>query len=172
MRNKGLVVLLVLCFCWCGWAQPVPEQWAKWAPLLGEWTGEGGGQPGQATAGVSTFRLDLQGKVIVRTNFAEYAATKDKPAFRHDDLMIIYRDDRTNQLRAEYLDSEGHIIRYLASEKDGEYTFVSEAADGQPRYRLIYTKPHDGTLTITFEIAPPGTPNAFRTYLRANARKR
>jgi hypothetical protein len=140
--------------------------------LLGEWIGEGGGQPGQANAGGSTFRLDLQGKVIVRTNFAEYPPAKDTPAFRHDDLMIIYRDEHTNQVHAEYFDNEGHVIHYIAFESEGAYVFLSEIVPAQAHYRLTYTKPQDGRVKITFEIASPDRPNEFHTYIQASARKR
>src|SRR5262249_54757443 len=51
--------------------------------LAGEWKGEGGGRPGQAATGGFSFNFELQGKVLVRRNFSEYAATPEKPAFRH-----------------------------------------------------------------------------------------
>lgn len=42
-------------------------------------------------------------------------------------------------------------------------------APGRPRFRLTYTKREGGTLAIKFEMAPPGTPDAFRTYLEGPA---
>ncbi len=81
--------------------------------LEGDWVGEGGGGPGQGT-GEFTFIPDLQGKVFVRKNFAEYPATKDKPAFRHDDLMIVHQKPG-DTIRATYWDSEGNTINYTVS---------------------------------------------------------
>ncbi|HVM94134.1 MAG TPA: hypothetical protein VMT67_15030 [Terriglobales bacterium] len=67
------------------------DRWAAWEPFLGTWQGAGSGQPGQGS-GEFTLERHLQGGVLVRHNFAEYPATKDKPASRHDDLMVIYGD--------------------------------------------------------------------------------
>ena len=52
--------------------------------LIGEWEGTGGGGPGSGK-GTFSFALDLQDKAIVRRNQAEYPATADRPAVRHDD---------------------------------------------------------------------------------------
>ena len=38
----------------------------------------------------------------MRKNYAEYPPTADRPAVRHDDLMIIYFDRASNQIRANY----------------------------------------------------------------------
>ena len=85
--------------------------------LIGNWEGLGQGGPGTGKGGFS-FVFDLQNKIIVRKNYAEYAATENSPATRHEDLLIIYVDSTTNR-----------------------------------------------TLTGKFEIAPPGQPEAFKTYL-------
>src|SRR5262245_46446671 len=74
--------------------------------LFGDWTGEGTGTPGNG-AGEFSFAYDLQNQVAVRKSFAEYPATKDSPASRHDDLMIVYREPAQDILRAIYFDSEG-----------------------------------------------------------------
>jgi len=51
-------------------------------------------------------------------------------------------------------------------------TCLSEKSGSQPRYRLSYAKLKDGTLRGRFEIAPPGQPEAFKTYLEWTARKK
>jgi hypothetical protein len=73
------------------------DPWRGLRFLLGNWTGEGGevGAGGEQTAigsGWFSFALDLQDNIIVRKNHAHYAATSEKPAYDHDDLMIIYPD--------------------------------------------------------------------------------
>jgi len=76
--------------------------WAPLAFLLGVWLGEGGGDPGQGT-GWFSFLPDLQGKILVRKNHADYPASADWPAFAHDDLLIVYKDVLGGALRAIYL---------------------------------------------------------------------
>jgi hypothetical protein len=117
--------------------------------------------------------LDLQDKVIVRKNRAEYPAAAGRPAATHDDLMVIYRAEGGAPTKAIYFDSEGHVIHYTASFSDdkGTLIFVSEAAPSTPRFRLSYRKGAEESVGIKFEVAPPGKPDAFRTYLEGRARR-
>src|SRR6202011_6405981 len=59
--------------------------------LTGDWLGEGGGAPGQG-AGEFSFRSELGGKALVRRNRADYPAAAGKPAFHHEDLMMIFQE--------------------------------------------------------------------------------
>lgn len=139
--------------------------------LLGDWRADGGGKPGEAVGGF-TFAPSLQDRVIVRTNYAEYPATADKPSSRHDDLMVLYATE-SGQLRADYYDSEGHVIRYVGSTpSSNELTLVSEVLSGAPRFRLNYRLTPDGVLGGRFEIAPPGKPESFAPYLAWTSRRR
>jgi hypothetical protein len=140
--------------------------------LVGQWKGEGGGQPGQAAAGGFSFSFELQGHVLVRRSFSEYAATSERPAFRHDDLMVVYQDQDGKGLRASYFDSEGHTIQYSValSEDKRTLTFISEPSQSQPRYRFIfYRQTQPDTLNFEFDIAPPGKPDAFAKYVDGKA---
>lgn len=141
--------------------------------LIGEWEGVGGGGPGEGK-GVFSFAFDLQNKAIVRKNYAEYPATASRPAVRHEDLIVIYLDHTSNQILANYFDSEGQQITYkvMPSADQEAATFLSEKSGSQPRYRLSYAKLKDGTLRGRFEIASPGQPEAFKTYLEWTARKK
>ncbi len=138
--------------------------------LVGDWVGEGAGQPGEATGGC-TFRMDLDGKVFVRNNWANYPATKDRPAFRHDDLMV---GSVTPQgVKSVYWDNEGHRIDYAVSAPEpGVVVFLSEAQSGAPRFRMTYRVVTKDALTLTFEIAPPGQPEAFKPYIQAKLRRK
>jgi hypothetical protein len=151
-------------------AQPAKQD-QRWAPLgflIGEWTGEGGGGPGQGSGGFS-FLPDQDGKILIRKNLANYPATKDKPAYSHTDLMIIYYDAA---LRAIYFDDEGHTIHYTVepSADGNSVQFLSDASASQPRYRLTYRKTGNDRVAIRFEIAPPG--KEFATYIEATARRK
>jgi hypothetical protein len=154
-------------------AQQTTSVWAPFEYLLGDWVGEGGGQPGQGT-GEFSFHPDLQNRILVRKNYATYPPTKDRPGFRHDDLMVVYRESESGPIRALYFDSEGHVIHYLvtASSEQKTIEFLSEALSSSPRYRLTYVKSGSDTLTLKFEIAPPGKPDSFSTYIEAKARRK
>ncbi len=146
------------------------QDWGPAQFLIGEWIGEGGGQPGQASAGSFSFTPDLQGTVLLRKSFAEYPAANGKPASRHDDLTVIYRDGESKRLRAMYWDNEGHVIQYEIRAAEGGVAFVSNGAAGAPRYRLTYTPSGPNLVKIKFEIAPPA--KDFATYLDATARRK
>lgn len=142
--------------------------------LTGDWIGEGGGNsPGQGTGGFS-FALDLQGKIMVRRNYADYPATGDKPASRHDDLMIIYRETPASPLKAVYFDSEGHVIDYSVeiSSDSGRIVFVTDAGSPGPRFRLSYIKSDENNVGIKFEMAPPDRPEEFSAYIDASAHRK
>src|SRR5436190_4028152 len=127
---NAIVLLLLLTSIAPAQAQaPQTKDAANWDSLrflLGEWIGEGTGAPGEGTGGFS-FELDLQDKVIVRKNHADYPAAKEKPAYSHTDLMVIYRevDDST---KAMYFDNEGHVIHYSVklSKDQTTLTFISD----------------------------------------------
>jgi hypothetical protein len=144
------------------------EDWGPAQFLVGHWTGEGTGQPGNGS-GAFSFAPDLAGHVLVRKSFAEYPAADGKPAFRHDDLTIVYRDETSHGLQAIYFDSEGHVIRYTVSPAGGGVVFLSDGAASQMRYRMTYTPAGKDSLKIKFEIAPPG--QEFTTYIEAGARR-
>lgn len=136
--------------------------------LIGQWTGEGSGQPGAGT-GAFSFTPDLQGKVLLRRSFAEYPATGGKPPSRHDDLMVVYHGE-AGALRAIYFDSEDHVIRYTGTGTAAGVAFVSDGKPDEVRYRLTYAATGKDTLTLEFEIAAPG--KDFSRYLDAGARRK
>jgi len=147
--------------------------WDNWRFLVGEWEAAGHGSPGEGK-GHFSFALDLQGKVIVRKSHTDYPAAAGRPAFAHDDLMVIYADEGGQKFRADYYDNEGHVIRYTASlSSDGQtVSFISDIVPAQPRFRLTYIKTTADTLGIKFEIAPPGAPENFKVYVEGTAHKK
>lgn len=171
--------LTLLCLCFFLFPAFAPAQQAKapdvWGPyrfLLGAWTAEGHGQPGQGN-GSFTFQLELQGKILVRRNHLDFPATAQRPAFTHEDLLVVYRDAGATPVRAIYFDSEGFVIHYTAafSEAGKVLTFLSDSSPQAPRQRLTYVQNEDGTLKVKFELAPPGKPEAFVTHVEGIARR-
>lgn len=146
--------------------------WDDWQYYLDEWIGQGTGEPGEGVGGFR-FDLDLQGQILMRRNFAEYPASDGKPAYRHDDLMIIYREPDGSS-RATYWDNEGHIIHYGAefSNDKNTLTFIGDIQPSAPRFRFTYQKMGNNTLSIKFEIAPPDKPEDFAPYIEAAAHRK
>jgi len=124
----------------------------KWSSLTGEWKGEN--QSG-APSGACGFYFDLAGHVMVRTNHAELSST----APPHDDLMVLTPDSAPDKAKATYYDNEGHVIEYLAewSADGNNLTFTSKAGPG-PQFRLTYKKLAPDSFSVSFDMAPPGTP--------------
>jgi hypothetical protein len=80
--------------------------------------------------------------------------------------MLLFSEN--GQLRAEYVDNEGHVIRYqIQAPSASTLVFLSEAGAPGPRFRLTYTWPSKDRLDLTFEIAPPGTASEFKPYIQA-----
>lgn len=144
---------------------------AKWSALVGDWSGEGTGSPGNG-AGTSSFKFDLQQQVLVRRSHSEYPASGGRPATVHDDLMVIY-PGVGNESHATYFDNEGHVIEYTATWSVGDetLTFVSKPASGTPQFRLTYKKIDSQTLTVDFEMAPPGQAGAFKAYVSGRLKR-
>jgi len=162
MRRLLLLLFIVL---------PVLTAAEDWTPiqfLIGEWTGQGAGEPGKST-GAFSFAPDLQGRILVRKSFAEYPAADGKPASRHDDLLIVYRDEVSHQLRALYFDSEGHVIPYAVQTITNGVVFTSENGREAARYRLTYTSVSADRMKMKFEVASPG--RGLATYLDAEMRR-
>ena len=105
MRTCGRDNRLHLVLFFAVLISPLPAQQASkdgFGPLdflLGDWVAEGGGAPGQGTGGFS-FAPDLQRAIVVRKSYAEYPATKDRPTYRHDDLMVIYKDSSAHRKKS------------------------------------------------------------------------
>ncbi len=133
--------------------------------LVGRWVADPDPQAPGVT-GWSVFEREAQGHALVRKNHAEYPATTQRPASVHDDVMVLYAEQ--GQLRAEYVDSEGHHIRYgVSAAGPSTLVFLSDAGVPGPRFRLTYAWTAKDRLTLLFEIAPPGTADGFKPYIRA-----
>lgn len=131
--------------------------------LAGEWVGEGSGEPGKGS-GEFSFRFELEGKALVRRSWAAYPAQDGRPATRHEDLMTVYPE--SGQLKALYVDNEGHVIHYTATALDkGEgVVFQSDPQPG-PAFRLTYRLKGAEAVNVAFAIAPPAQPAVFTTYV-------
>lgn len=165
-------VLFSICAAASAQQKPSAPNWDAWKFLQGKWVGDGYNEQTQGS-GYATFAPDLQNKVWVRHNHAEYPGTNGRPAQVHDDLMIIYFDSPSGETRAFYCDSEGHIIHYTASfSTDGkQLVFLGDAPASGPRYRLTYVITAPERMTVELDMAEPATPDTWQRIIAGRIRK-
>src|SRR5262245_35373081 len=94
MRFRSVISLAAICGTLIA-VQPTVAQTGnpleKLKFLTGDWVGEGSGAPGQMASATASFKYDLDTKVIIRKNRAEFAPKAgEKSGAVHEDLMIIY----------------------------------------------------------------------------------
>lgn len=126
----------------CAGVRCGPNPWEKIQFLMGEWTGQGTGDPGHGSGGYS-FGFDLDKRVLIRNNHADYPAANGRPAFSHHDLMIVYPEN--GNLRADYFDNKGHVIHFKV-----QFSTVNMVEFVDDHYRLTYTKLSDNKVGIKF----------------------
>ncbi len=128
--------------------------------------------PGQGK-GTSTFAPDLNGTVLLRKVHLDYPASKERAAFCHDDLLYVYHDPADDSVRAIFFDSESHVIPYSVSVAAGgdSIQFLSDAAPSGTRARMTYSRIGEDSVSEKFELAPPGKPDQFATYVEFVAKR-
>lgn len=122
MKNCLSLLLMSVLLCGHTFAQPVKtsDPWAGWQFLLGDWVATGSGEPGEAV-GHFSFSFDLDKKIIVRKNRADYPPRPGEArGFSHVDLLIVYPSPSDTQFRAIYFDNEGHCIICDTAMNSGE----------------------------------------------------
>ncbi len=148
--------------------------WPELAPLYGTWVGEGteGGLGAAAGRGEFEFRPELDERVVVRTNRAEYPESGGRPASTHRDLMIVFRG-ASGAPRATYWDTEGHVIDYEVRPLPAPdvVEFRTDPRAPGTAYRLTYRADGPDRLTGRFEVRS-GPTEPFRSYLVWSARRK
>lgn len=170
MKKLLIPVILLLAFVQFSLSQEVKTGWERWEYMMGEWKGEGSGQPGEGN-GMFTLKPKLGGNILERKGKTEIAATATHPALLHEDVMIIYKNWEGNPAKAIYFDNESHVIKYDITYSENKIVLTSEPNPSMPRFRLIYEKLEDKGLNIRFEIAMPNAPEEFKMYLEGKNRK-
>jgi hypothetical protein len=166
MKTKLFLVIVLLALCANSFGQN--SSWTKWTWLIGEWKGEGSGQPGQGS-GTFSFKTDLNEKVLVRKAHSEYPSKDNTAVTIHDDLLIVYFDFSGNPSKAIYFDNEGHTINYSISYSDKNIIFLSDKIPNVPTFRLTYTLLDNEMINTKFEMSRDGV--NFMTYVEGKSKK-
>jgi hypothetical protein len=162
----SMVILLTLTVTSFG---QQTSDWENWNWLMGEWIGEGSGQPGNGS-GTFTFSPELDRKILVRKSHSEYPATDNKPAVIHEDLLIVYLDENASPSKAIYFDNEGHTINYsITYPENKKIVLTSGKVSDSPVFRLTYTMDDAETVNTKFEISRDGS--NFMTYIEGRSKK-
>ena len=107
---------------------------------------------------------------MVRTNHADTPAANGRPAAKHDDLMVVYKDGST--IKADYWDNEDHAIHYTVTAPDAHTAvFLAPSTATSPGYKLTYSTTYGPVVTGKFELSAPNT-STFATYLSWQMKKR
>ena len=167
MKSKTFLLIALLSFAFNSFAQQNPS-WANWSWLIGEWKGEGSGQPGQG-GGTFSFQPDLDGKILVRKSHSEYPASGNRPATFHTDLMVVSLDCNGNPTKAIYFDNEGHTIHYTISYEPNTIILLSDKIQNTPFFRLTYSLLDNNEVNIRFEMSQDG--EKFTTYIEGKSAK-
>jgi hypothetical protein len=167
MKAKLIVTLAIIGLIGTCFGQQ-NSNWNKWNWLMGNWVGEGTGQPGQG-GGTFSFKHDLDKKILVRKSHSEYPATTGKKQVIHDDLMVVYMDYSGYPGKAIYFDNEGHTINYSISYPEKSIVFTSEKMPNVPVFRLTYSLLDDASVNTKFETSQDG--QKFMTYIEGKSKK-
>lgn len=167
MKAKLFLLLSFLVFSSTNFAQQT-SPWSNWSWLIGEWKGEGSGQPGQG-GGTFSFQPDLDGKILIRKSHSEYPASGNRPATIHDDLMIVSLNYSGQPTKAIYFDNEGHTINYSITYARDSVVLQSEKIPNMPVFRLTYSQLDKQTVNTKFEMSRDG--EKFVTYIEGKSIK-
>ncbi|OWK74405.1 hypothetical protein CBW16_03070 [Flavobacteriaceae bacterium JJC] len=165
MKTKLLFTIAFFAFFTSCFGQQ-STSWNQWNWLIGEWKGEGKGEPGKG-GGTFSFKPDLDQKIIIRKSHSEYPATEKKPKIIHDDLMIVYSDFTGNAAKAIYFDNEGHTIHYSITYPEKSIVLTSDKMPNVPMFRLTYTLLNNGAVNTKFEMSQDG--EKFMTYIEGKS---
>ena len=170
MRRLLSVVILSMVFAITASAQIAPPKpdWSPWNWIIGTWDAQGAGKPGTG-AGSFSLLYSLDHAVLLRKSLSSYKAAKTAARTHHEDFMVLYEE--SNHWRADYWDTERHVIHYGITMGEGVATFLSDPHPKSPTYRLVYKRMDKGALSVEFAVAPPGS-QEFKTYVSGICQRR
>lgn len=142
----------------------IASELAPLAWLIGPWETE---PDATGVTGGSLFSPAAGGHALLRSNWALYPATDGGAASRHDDILVMHAEG--GELRAVYVDNEGHVIRYGVAVASDRIVLTSIEGGPGPRFRLTFAAIDSAAMSVAFEVAPPG--RDFARYVGGTLRR-
>lgn len=124
--------------------------------LVGNWVAaDGHSEGGHVNRGTATFEPAAAGTALLRQDHTEVFDSGGHKVEDFGQVMLIYPEG--GKLRADYFDGQ-HPLHYTSVSIDPNHSVRFETAPqpGAPSFRLTYTKTAADTLSVKFEMAPPG----------------
>lgn len=135
--------------------------WLLLKPFVGDWKGEGGGQPGKGIYERS-YQLILNKRFIEIRNKSTYEPTTQHPNGEvHEDIGYFSYDNSRKTFMLRQFHVESFVIQYRIdsiSPDKKTIVFISEAIENIPsgyRAKETYRFITDDEIEETFEIAEP-----------------
>ena len=140
------------------------DPFSSLAFLEGTWDANVQNNTAIQQAGRYTFDRELNGHVLARHATTD-PGCKAPTSFdcSHNDLLYVFQETPGGSLKADYFDSEGHVIHYdVTTPTPTSVVFLSTPGPG-PQFRLSYEL-SGKTMTGKFQMHMPGQGD-WRTYL-------
>jgi hypothetical protein len=135
--------------------------WLLLKPFVGEWEGEGGGQPGKGKYERS-YQFILNKRFIEIRNKSTYEPTTQHPKGEvHEDIGYFSYDNSRKTFMLRQFHVESFVIQYKIdsiSPDKKTIVFISESIENIPtgyRAKETYRLISDNEIEETFEIAEP-----------------
>lgn len=154
------------------------KQDSIWLPLkgfIGNWTGEGGGEPGVGKYERS-YQFVLNEKFIEVKNKSTYPPSVKQPKGEvHEDIGYISYDKVRRRFILRQFHAEGYVNQFTLDSlsADGKsLVFVSEAIENIPagwRAKESYQLLNENEIQETFELAAPN--KDFEVYSRVTLQR-
>lgn len=174
--KKLLIICLLSPFIAISQTQVKVDPWIPFKSFIGDWTGQGSGEPGKGNYERS-YQFILNGKFIeVRNKSTFEPTTSNTKGEVHEDLGYISFDRSLKKFRLRQFHIEGFVNQYLLdsiSPDQKTIVFVTESIENIPagwKAKETYRILSENELEETFELAEPG--KVYEVYSKVLLKKK
>jgi hypothetical protein len=126
---------------------------------------------GVDASGAYTFKKELGGHILARYSNSAGCEGPAHSDCKHGDLLYVYQDSASRELRAIYFDNEGHVIHYkVSTPASNRAVFISDSTAPGAQYRLTYEL-QGAVMQGKFQIRQPGA-SEWVSYLEWSGSKK